>query len=351
MTPRRRFAARVLAGALALAVATPSVALGAISTVVDYRDRVTRAAKLVASAEASAPDRATALALASSVRALLPAREQVREQTRTVDVSDATLASLLGDLESATSSGDRATAVRRIGRHLATLRRSTGAVGATVRSDPAALRRLLSEVRTGPVTAESTLVQDLIDRVLRAIEQWFALMGSTSEGATRLRAVWYAVLAVFAGLAFYVAWRGVRAWRRAVVRGERHGVVSPAPAVVEAAEGLPPDAGAFADALARQGRRREAVRALFGGAARSLGERGVLARTHTASRTNAELLAEVRVAAPGVEPPLRALSDAFELAWYGHAEPGEHGFIAARAFYDDALGERARVDRPGGEGG
>lgn len=347
MTSRRRFAVRAAAAVLALVVSLPSAAHAA-SSVADYRDRVVRAAGAVKAGEGAVADRAKALELAARLRDLLPEREQVREETRTIDVSDPTLTSLVGELESAGTSAERAAVRARLELHLATLRGSTGAPGGPVRSDAAALRRLLSEVRTAPAAAESTWLRDLIDRLLRVVGEWLTRAGSTPEGATRLRVVWYAVMMVFAGLAGFVVWRGIRAWRRAAERGARAGQGAASAPLVEAAEGLPEDAASFAELLASQGRHREALRALFGGAARTLGERGVLGRTRT--RTNAELLAEVRAAAPAVEPPLRGLSDAFEGAWYGHLEPGEHGFISARALYDAVLATPgARTLADGGE--
>lgn len=350
MTQRRPCsAAHAAVGAMiVLAVALPSAAHAAVSSVSDYRDRVVRATEAVKAGEGAAADRTQALEMAAKLRELLPEREQVRDQTRTIDVSDPTLTALAGDLESAGTSDDRAAVLRRIDRHLATLRVSVGAPGTAARSDPAALQRLLSEVRTGSAAAESTWMRDLIDRVLRAITEWLSRVGSTREGATRLRTALYAVMIVFAGLLVFIAWRGVRAWRRAVARGERAGGGAPGSPVVEAAEGLPGDAASFAEALARQGRYRDAVRALFGGAARTLGERGVLARTRT--RTNAELLSEVRIEAPRIASPLRELSDSFEIAWYGHREPGESGFISARALYDDVLAAPAsHAPADGGE--
>lgn len=346
MTPGRRLAIRAAAAVFVFAVALPASAHAAVSTFADYRGRVVRAVEAVKAGEAAAADRRKALELAAKLHGLLPEREQVREQTRTIDVSDPALTRLLGELEAAGTSEDRAAVLSRIGRHLATLSGAVGAPGAAVRSDPAALQRLLSGVRTGPAAAESTWMQDLIDRVLTAIQEWLSGVTSTREGATRLRTALYAVMIVFAGLVAWIAWRGVRAWRRAVVRGERAGGGRSVPALVEAAEGLPEDAASFADKLAAQGRHREAVRALFGGAARTLGARGVLVRTRT--RTNAELLAEVRMAAPAVEAPLRGLSDAFELAWYGHREPGEFGFISARALYDAVLAAPAAHAPVGG---
>jgi hypothetical protein len=105
--------------------------------------------------------------------------------------------------------------------------------------------------------------------------------------------------------------------------------------VIPAAEGLPADALTFAEDLAGQGRFREALRALFGGAARSLVERGLLRSTRT--RTDGELLSDLRESAPGVVSPLRSLAETFESAWYGHFDPGVEGFRAAKDDYRETL--------------
>jgi len=340
----RRWAG-VAAAALAFLLAAPGLAAAATSSLADYRDRVGRAHASVAAATDAKPDRKAVVKVATEVRALLPAGERVSEGTRTVVVADPTLERLLDGLETAGTSQDRAVALDALERHLVTLKVAAGAHGDPAAGDPAALARLLREVRPGTDTAARSWAQELTDRILQAVTAWLARLSGTREGATRVRAVWIAVLLVLAAVALLVTWRLARSWRRSLARRDARAAGSrdaDAP-VVAAAEGLPDDPAAFADTLARSGRHRDAVRALFGGAARTLGERGVLERTRT--RTNAELVAEVTEAAPAVAPALRALSDEFEVAWYGHRDPGDEGYRAARGHFEDVTAP------PRGQGG
>ena len=98
--------------------------------------------------------------------------------------------------------------------------------------------------------------------------------------------------------------------RRGAARAERSrsGPAHTEGPVVAAAADLPDDPLAFAEALAAGGRRREAMRALYGGAARRLVDAGAIRRMRT--RTNAELLRDVRESASLAAPALAALTDA-----------------------------------------
>jgi hypothetical protein len=129
---------------------------------------------------------------------------------------------------------------------------------------------------------------------------------------------------------------------RAIIRA-RSGIATrpgqaamPPEPVVPAAEGLPADARAHAASLAAQGRYRDAVRALFGGAARRLVEAGLVRQART--RTNGELLSEVRAVLTQAHVPLSALSSTFEGAWYGHLDPGADGYAEALLAFDRFAG-------------
>jgi hypothetical protein len=112
---------------------------------------------------------------------------------------------------------------------------------------------------------------------------------------------------------------------------------------------LPDDPLEFAERLAAEGRRRDALRALYGGAARRLVETGAVRRMRT--RTNAELLRDVRVVAPHVASALSALTERFEAAWYGHGDPGETGFLAAKHSYAEVMEAAGRPSADGPEAG
>jgi hypothetical protein len=325
-----------LAFLLGMSVCAPT-ALAAQVSVDDYRARVAKAADAVGTARVLSQK--DAAYLAAELRRLLPQSEEVRAGDVIVAVSDESMPGLLSELEVAGSADGRSQALDALGGHLASLRTAVGVPGRPLPYDAAALKRLLAGGFEEPTTAASDMIRQWLDRIVRAVLDWLAGVRSTPQGATTVRTVELAVLLGFASVALWLGWRGVRAWRRAAALRDRASVADPAAPVVAAAEGLPADPAAYADSLAAEGRFREAVRALFGGAARSLAERGFVSRTRT--RTNAELLAEIEPSAPDVARPLGSLSHAFEVAWYGHRDPGGPGFEAAREAYREALGEAA----------
>jgi hypothetical protein len=335
-----RFAAVVgVLCALCLSVPPPVRAAAGID---DYRSRVTQALQAVREAQAKPSAGTAASELAARVATLLPAGEQVTVGGTPVTVDDPEMERLLAEYRDAASASGRADALGALEGHLASLASAVGVPGKAVPSDPAALARLLAASSSAPSTSTSDIVRQWFEQLAQRLAEWLSGVASTPEGAVTTRTVGIAVMIAFAAVALWAAWRGAVSWRRALARRDSapaaDGLGTP---VVAAAEGLPDDVGAYVETLAAQGRFREAVRALFGGAARSLSERGLIGRTRT--RTNAELLSDVAPAAPEVAPPLRALTDTFEVAWYGHRDPGPAGLETARRSYREVLEAAARL--------
>jgi hypothetical protein len=308
-----------------------------------YARRVERAAALVAEAKPRAGDRQVAGDLAREVSALLPDAETVTVEGRAVEVRDAGMRSALAGLRDAGSAEARRAACERLETHLGSLRGVVGPVDPPAPSDPKALVELLAAQRSGPGSSDlSRRLNELFAKLLAKALEWFQRLSAAPGGSAGLRTVTVAVLVLLSAVLMWIVARTVRGWRSAVAVGERAGARGAGAAVVSAAEDLPPDAVAYAEGLARAGRYREGVRALFGAAARSLAEAGLVTRTRT--RTNGELLAELVPAHPLAAAALRPLSARFEVAWYGHRDPGEPGFAAARASYDAVL--RAAASGP-----
>lgn len=325
--------------ALAFVLGGASVAFGATpapGTLAAYADRVDRAHAVAERALPKMADERTAHDVAAQVNTLLPAVENVRVGDNVVRVDNSIVRSLVASLDSAVRRGKRHDAGVQLERHLASLRLAVGDGELTpLPSDRAALDRLVE--RAGPTEDPfAKLMADVVERIGEWLSDRFDAVASRPGAGLAFRVTLYVILALLVAL---VAWTGLRVWRSmrlAMAAREREHVerLQPVP-VVPAAEGLPPDILRYADSLAREGRFREAVRALFGGAALALVERGVVSQTRT--RTNRELLGEVKPAAPQAEAPLRDLCRAFEWAWYGHVDPGESGFSAAREMYGAVL--------------
>ena len=323
----------VVAALLSLAAAMPAAAQSGVSAFEDYADRVRRAHDAASSSTMLVETREEAHGLAVELDRLLPATEDVRLDDTVVHVDNSVLRAQVADLDAAETSAGRRKAAEELAEHTASLAQAVGAVEAgEIPSDPDALEELLA----GGQERGETLGGRLTELLERATE-WFGRLLSrlgvaeSESGATVARTIVW----VLAGLLVIAAgWFLVRLVRSFSGR-ERHKRKEEAEevgeTVVSAAEGLPPDALRYAQDLAAEERFREAVRALFGGAARRLVEEGIVRQTRTL--TNAELLAAVQPVSPALERQLLELSDGFEVAWYGHEDPGRDGFDRARERY------------------
>ena len=332
----RRVPAAALLAAVTLATAMSVLPVAALADGVasyeDFARRVRLAQEEAAGRTELVETAADADELVEDVSALLPGTEVVEFQGQEIEVDDSVLHAHLARLDSARTAEARAEAAADIAEHLASLRQAVGEESAEAApSDPEALARLSQG------DARPSAIRELIDRVV----EWFrSLFGSMDlqpgpGGLTFARVVLWAI---GIGLALLLAWVVLRWWRsrrerKEVADDDAAGAAEP---VVAAAKGLPEDAAEYAERMARAGDYREAVRALFGDAARTLVRHGLVRQAKTL--TNAELLAQVAPRRPAVLAALRPLSDGFEVAWYGHHDPGPEGFERARAMHREVSG-------------
>jgi hypothetical protein len=294
----------------------------------EYAERVSRAREVAADASGELMDSRAAADLAARIYTLVPARESVRiGDDQIVSVDNSVLRSLLTELDTGEDPRERAEALEKVSAHLVSLESAVGIVGDPVPSDPQLLAELLDDRQV-----DTSAVEEFIARALQRLAEWVgSLFGEVEEGggATVLDWMVRVLVAVLAAILGYVAYRVIQRIRRsAAERDMRLADVGGAP-IVAAAEGLPADALAHADGLAAAGRYREAVRALYGGAARSLVDAGAVKQTRTL--TSGELLAAAAPAIPRGKDALARLTSAFDAAWYGHRDPGETGYVRARA--------------------
>lgn len=337
----RARALAALAIGLALIIGAPVAASAAPITPAAFAAKIESALEVVRTAGSSVASQPVAADVALQVRTLLPLGLEVAEGTSTVTVTDNAAVHLLADrLRDAGSGSGRVTAAGNLTNHLVSMRAALGAQG-TAPWDAGALQELLAK---RPVTTDDSdmWLADRITELLEAITRWLESL-DVELGGGRLFAPSRIIPALVIAIPVILAlWVLIRALRR---RRRRTGVtpealVRPATGpVVAAAADLPDDPLSFADALAGEGRHRDAVRALYGGAARHLVHAGLV--VHVRTRTNHEMLREVRAAAPELAPAFGRLTDEFEIAWYGHADPGDDGFAQARATYATLLASAA----------
>lgn len=333
---RARAAAALVASALAVAL-TLGVAHGAEppspASFDDFARRVSESRRIAAESSANIESTAVASALAYEVESRFPPSERLTEASVTVRVDNTVVRALAARVSSPGGRTTRRERLEELDAYLASLQSAVGVGGRAVPEDPEALEALIAQSRLQGGSETQAWLRRLVERA----GEWLAGLFEGVRGAPGGTAVLVALEAVVAGglllLLGYAVYAAVRNARNSTVRRPRapRGAAVTAAESVTAAEGLPPDALAHAEALARRGERRAAVRALFGGAARSLVLRGIAPDTGT--RTNSELISDVSARRPGLVPPLRELSSRFEVAWYGHVEPEPAGYDAAREAY------------------
>lgn len=337
--PRAQVLARRRASALmplvisAALIVTPSLAHA--MTLDEYRDGLREIAAGTSALEDVTP--ADADALADAIDEALPADESVGLGSIEVPARDRRLGRLAEDLREADSEAEIRDAASQIADRADAL---LGAIGenepSEVPSDADALAEILKEEEAEDGTSLGDWLNEmsikLAEWIAKLLERLFGGLGDADIAGPDLSGAWPyflgAAAAVGAGLLVYLLMLIVR-WRRG--RTRKTTVDDDDAPVIAAAEDLPPDALGYAERLAAAGRFREAVRALFGGAARTLVEAGVISRAKT--RTNGELLADVHESAPALAADLGGLAGIFESAWYGRKDPGTVGLERAREHY------------------
>jgi hypothetical protein len=339
--PRRLAAAAAFA--LAALLLAPAVAVATDrSTLADYRRRVDAAYATVAAAPDAWREEIPAQDLAARLNTFLPATERVQVGTLAVDVDNSVLRSLIARLDVSKIPAERHDTEQSIERHLGSLKLAVDEVVTSVRSDRALLTTLLARADLSAKPSLEDAIAAFLARLTKALQEWFARVTRQKGVATASDIALGVVLTGLALLLIATVVYVIRGLSASLASHDERVMAERAAdaAVVAAAEDLPPDALAYADGLAGVGRFRDATRALFGGAARTLVELGLLRMTRT--RTNAELLADLGPAAPPVLQPMTALSSRFERAWYGHADPGQAGYAETRERYAASLAAAER---------
>ncbi|MBF4510739.1 MAG: DUF4129 domain-containing protein [Aeromicrobium sp.] len=333
------FAACVALVALAIAPAVAQERASGPIAVEEYAARVSAARSAIAGAEGDLTAPARAASVSAEVRTLVPAAAEVSAGDAVLTVDGSTVAAPAGDLASAGDAVGRRDAGAALDAHLASLERALGVPGeGSVAHDPEVLAGVLADLGVRGRSPLEQWIEEQWARIAEAVQRFVdSLLADGSGGAGVARWVFFATSVAGGLVVLWLVFVVVRRWLRATAPEARlvAGVPLGDAPVVAAAEGLPDDVVRYADEAAAEGRYRDAVRALFGGAARSLVERGVV--EHTRTRTNAELVADVRSARPVLHRPLQALRSVFEPAWYGHEDPGQDGYRLARSTYDELL--------------
>jgi len=246
-------------------------------------------------------------------------------------VDNSILRSLVSRLAALERPEQRREVVSEMRRHLASLQQAVSGDPGQIPADAEALQELIDAQAAPTRSPLAEFFGDVLEWLLERLQVWWERAGANPTASTVMTWVTVGIAAALAaGLAFVL---GRALLRSLAARARPDTLLPPVPlglAGAPAAEEPPADPLAAADALAAEGRLTAAVRMLLSGSARMLAQAGVLRQTKT--RTNGELLAQVRADA-AVREPLTQLAHTFDRAYYGHREPDRDAYDAARGSY------------------
>jgi len=340
-----RAGTRLLAVAV-LAAALPLTTLAV--TLDDYHGRVTRAVENV---EKIYDDEAplTPESAVAQARELLPPRETVEFDGRTIEVDNSWLVAEADAYAAATSEEEREAIFERIASRLYAIDVHLDALETAPEHATAEERAKLEEIlarrefRAPEQNAIAKYVADLRRRIGQMLEELLTRLfgnGGAESIGTVLR-----VVIVAGGLLALIML--VRAVTQAVLRRKTDG---PRPSKKRTVLGEEVDESATAAelaaaarALAASGDFRGAVRKLFVALIYQLDERGLVRLR--AESTNREYLALVRGLEP-LHPVMATMTDVFERVWYGSTEIDRSGYESFETLHRQAssiVDERAKA--------
>ena len=324
---------RVAAVAALLVLA--SAAQVAATSFENYRDRVSQAVTAIQQLETPdyytddplqrEPIRQNALA---RLRQLLPASESIIFSGQNIQVDNGWFHAALDEYQKAGRQPERAAAiVTRTREQLrALLDRLDEMKGAAAAKDKDANKARLAEILRRPEYDKSVTEKSAIERLWEAIIRWLSklfpkigpLQPGTGQGLSSIAQV--VVIGFSVLLIAFLIWRFLPRYLRN--RGKRKKKAKREARIV-LGERLEPDQTATdlldqAEALARSGDLRGAIRKAYIALLCELGDRKVISLAQ--HKTNRDYLMSVRNRQTLYEP-LRKLTTSFELHWYGFVTP------------------------------
>lgn len=278
----------------------------------------------------------------NAVRESLPAQQTVQSSDEICNVDNSWLHDALGELEAA-SAKQRP---ERLARILERLRAIKERVAYERRAPTDADNKVYTKGKLESILARpeyapqaqgpnalTRLIQDFIQWLERHLPKFPRIRTGSSPAVGLLAQI--AVLIVALLVVLYVA----RLLVRRFGRSPRKRAPKKRKAVIVLGEHLKPedtasDLLAEAEALARQGDIRAAIRKAYIALLVELGDRNLIALAQ--HKTNRDYLNAVRNV-PVLHATMRALTDSFELHWYGFAEATENDWSNFRSRYYTAL--------------
>lgn len=277
------------------------------------------------------------------VRNLLPANETVELPGATLNIENSWLHQAF-DKYAADTTATRSDSLLRITERLAAIDErieeleQPSAVGERSKADN---NRKLAEILKRPEYAHKVQQQNplnnLLDRFLRWLRSWLPQPKPISPGSAGVLsriAQWVVIILALGVLAFVLKMFLPRAFNY-----QRPKKKHKEEARIVLGEKLEPDQSARdllseAEALARRGELRAAIRRAYVALLVELGERKIISLAQ--HKTNRDYLRAMRELEP-LYGNVKQLTDSFELHWYGLAQADETDWQAFRSAYDQAL--------------
>lgn len=305
------------------------------ATFEDYRARVSQAVSAIQQVEAPGyytdePTERGVIAgnAAARLRQLLPASETVFFNGQNIDVDNSWFHEALDEYEKTGGQPERATALIAGTREQlrALLQRLDEMKAGASATDKDASKARLAEILRRPEydkqIAEQSAIARLWERFMRWLSKLFPKVRPISPGAGRSISsiAQVVVIALCIALIAFLIWKFLPGFLRN--RGRKSKKKKSEPRIV-LGERLEPDQTAAdllaqAEALARGGDLRAAVRKAYIALLCELGDRKVISLAQ--HKTNRDYLMSVR-SRHSLYEPLRKLTSSFELHWYGFVPP------------------------------
>jgi len=342
----RCFAARMLFAVSLVLLLTPAVAAIPVS---EYHKHVRQA---VTELEATAQSRETESEAAYyardvdtvlSVRALLPPNQTVEADGASFNVDNSWLHEEL-DKYATDNSAERYNLLRRtterlkaIEERLTELETPTTGVRGTKEEESRRLAEILRRAEYAHQVKRQSAITRLLDDFVKWLRSWLPQPKPISPGRAGIFRVIAQVFVI--GLALAVLAFVLKLLLPRLLRGRQAKKKVKARARIVLGERLEPDQSAFdllseAEALARRGELRAAIRKAYIALLVELGERKIISLAQ--NKTNRDYLRAVRAVEP-LYGDVKQLTDSFERHWYGLAQATETDWLAFRSAYKQAL--------------
>lgn len=338
----RLFAALALAGVFG----PVTIAIGA--TLDDYQHRVSAAATLVEELSGAGEDESNSnpeqfiTTNLIRVREMLPVKETVVLDGLNVSVDNSWLHEELSDYEKTSAAAKRAEALARIAERLRAIDDRIQEIHrvAANASDKDADKGRLAEILRRSEYAPTAPQGDAFERLLERILRWLLKLLPRSKPITPGGSPWLSTIAQILVVGICVVGVAFLIWRYGprFIQGRRKKKKKREARII-LGERLEPDQTAAdllaqADALARNGDLRSAIRKAYIALLCELGDRKLISIAQY--KTNRDYLYSVRDKV-SLYSSMRKLTTSFELHWYGFVPAGENDWNDFRTDYQKTL--------------